>query len=150
MAPLTVTVDSFVGEQLQKDKARDLAINLVANYLRTVVKSNKLADKFEEQLSIPLIKSDSRSAGNIENIAIEEVMKKHISKSSNNKGTYQDDHIYIHILLRRALILVSFHFFVYSQNRFHIPKISMRSVVMLNIFECRNGIRISTYVRINI
>ena len=105
MAPLTLAVDSFSSEQLQKDKARDLAINLVANYLRTVVKSNKLADKFEEQLSMPLIKSDSISAGNKENIVIEEVLKKYISKSSNNKGTYQDDHIYVHILLRRALIL---------------------------------------------
>lgn len=86
MAPLSVTVESGDDGKFQKDQARHLAITLVTKYLRSVVKSDKLADKFEEELSTPLSNSDGVSTIHKEDVTIEEVLKKHNSGSGNEKG----------------------------------------------------------------
>jgi len=85
MAPSSVTVESCDVVQLQKDKARHLAITLVTKYLRSVVKSDKLANKFQEDLSTPLLNSDCLNTIKKE-ITIEEVLKKDIAGSENEKG----------------------------------------------------------------
>ena len=86
MAPLSVTVESCDVGKFHKDRARNLAINLVKKYIRSVVKSDKLAEKFEEKLSSPLLNSDAVNTINKENITIEEVLKTHNSGSENEKG----------------------------------------------------------------
>ena len=56
-------------------------------YLRSVAKSDKLANKFEEK--VPASKKlNSINITNKENISIEEVLKKRESKSKGDKGNY--------------------------------------------------------------
>ena len=69
-----------------EDQATCLAINIVTKYLRSVVKSDKIANKFEEKI-LPLSKNtESGNTANKENISIEHVLKKQLSKSKDEKG----------------------------------------------------------------
>lgn len=86
MAPLSITVDSVEDGQLLQDQAQCLALNLVTKYLRSVVKSDKLAIKFEEKISASIINLDSIGIKK-ENISIDDVLKKHLAKSKDDKGT---------------------------------------------------------------
>lgn len=81
MAPLAITEEPMdAGHHLQ-DQATCLAINIVTKYLRSVVKSDKLANKFEEKFPASSKQFNSINIANKENISIEEVLKKRLSKS---------------------------------------------------------------------
>jgi len=79
MAPLSMMVAPVDNEQILQDQVQCLAINLVSKYLRSVVKSDKLAIKLEEKISSPMANLDSIGISQ-ENISIEEILKKHWTK----------------------------------------------------------------------
>ena len=61
--------------QMLEDQAHSLAISLVIDYLRSKIKSDKLAKKFEEK--VPLAKNTNADSKNKENLTIDEIVKKH-------------------------------------------------------------------------
>ena len=71
--------------QMLEDQAHSLAISLVIDYLRSIIKSDKLAKKFEEK--VPLAKNCNIDSKNKENLTIDEVVKK-LQKSE--EGKYSD------------------------------------------------------------
>ena len=88
MAPLAITEEPIDAGHLLQDQAMCLAINIVSKYLRSVVKSDKLANKFEEKVPVSSKNLNSINIANKENISIEEVLKKRESKSKGDKGNY--------------------------------------------------------------
>jgi len=75
MPPLSIIEDTVPPAEMLEDQAQSLAINLVVNHLRSVIKSDKLAKKFEEK--VPCAKN---AMTNKENVSIEEILKKQLSK----------------------------------------------------------------------
>ena len=86
MAPLAIMEQPKEAREHLQDQATCLAINIVTKYLRSVVKSDKLANKFEEKVLPPSKNTESGNISNKENISIEEVLKKQLSKSKDEKG----------------------------------------------------------------
>ena len=87
MAPLTVTVESSNVDEVQKGKGHYLATTLVTKYLRTVVKSEKLANKFEEELSTHITKPEHIDTISTNNITLEDVLlEKHLSGVGEQNG----------------------------------------------------------------
>ena len=83
MPPLSISEDTISPAQMLQDQAQYLAINLVVNYLKSVIKSDKLAKKFEEK--VPIAKNSITDANNKENITIDEVVKKHLKSEGKKK-----------------------------------------------------------------
>ena len=80
MPPLSIIEDTVPPAEMLEDQAQSLAINLVVNHLRSVIKSDKLAKKFEEK--VPCAKN---AMTNKENVSIEEILKKQLSKGDAGK-----------------------------------------------------------------
>lgn len=93
MAPLAITEGPVDAGQDLQGQATCLAINIVMKYLRDVVNSEKLANKFEEKISASSKNLESINIENKENISIEKVLKKRQSKSKAEKGVASDSTI---------------------------------------------------------
>ena len=75
MPPLNMIEIPISPAQMLEDQAHSLAISLVIDYLRSKIKSDKLAKKFEEK--VPLAKNTNTDSKNKENLTIDEIVKKH-------------------------------------------------------------------------
>ena len=71
--------------QMLEDQAHSLAISLVIDYLRSIIKSDKLAKKFEEK--VPFAKKANTDSKNKENLTIDDIVKKH---QKSEEGKYFD------------------------------------------------------------
>ena len=78
MAPLIETAESPNVDEFQKEKGHSLATTLVTKYLRTVVKCEKLANKFEEEL-LNCIKPEHVDTTSADNVTLQNVLEKHLA-----------------------------------------------------------------------
>ena len=85
MPPLNMIETPISPAQMLEDQAHSLAISLVIDYLRSIIKSDKLAKKFEEK--VPLAKNANIDSKNKENLTIDEIVKKH---QKSDEGKYSD------------------------------------------------------------
>ena len=87
MAPLIEMPESPSVGVFQKQKGHYLATTLVTKYLRTVVKSQKLANKFEEELNC-IIKPEHDTIS-ADNITLQNVLEKHLAGAEKENGKYK-------------------------------------------------------------
>ena len=86
MAPLIEMPESPSVGVFQKQKGHYLANTLVTKYLRTVVKYEKLANKFKEELnSIMKPEHDKIST---DNVTLQNVLEKHLAGPEKENGKY--------------------------------------------------------------
>ena len=86
MAPLIEMPESPSVGVFQKQKGHYLATTLVTKYLRTVVKYEKLANKFEEELNC-IMKSEHDTIS-ADNVTLQNVLEKHLAGAEKENGKY--------------------------------------------------------------